>query len=150
MSDPRDQALAYVSDHNVATLATHGAQGPWAAAVFYISDGFTLTFLSSPKSRHASDLETNPQCAVAIHEDYKDWPEIKGLQLEGSVRKLSGSKKVGAITRYGSKFPVVRADRAPALIRAALEKVAWYEFTPTRCFFIDNSQSFGHRDEIEI
>jgi len=150
MSDPRDQALAYVAGHNVATLATHGDQGPWAAAVFYVSDGFTLTFLSSSRTRHASDLETNPQCAVAIHEDYKDWPEIKGLQMEGDVRTLTGSKRLSAIARYGSKFPVVSAQHAPDLIRAALEKVSWYEFTPTRCFFIDNSQSFGHRDEIQI
>ena len=150
MSDRRDQALAYVAGHNVATLATHGDQGPWAAAVFYVSDGFTLTFLSSPTTRHAQDLEANPQCAAAIHEDYEDWPQIKGLQLEGHVHRLSGSKKVGAIARYGAKFPVVQAAKAPALIRAALEKVAWYEFTPTRCFFIDNSQGFGHRDEITL
>ncbi len=150
MSDRRDDALAYIKSHNVATLATHGDQGPWAAAVFYVSDGFSLTFLSSSRTRHAGDLETNPRCAAAIHEDYKDWPAIKGLQLEGSVHRLTGSSRLSAIARYGAKFPVVRADNAPALIRAALEKVAWYEFTPNRCFFIDNSQSFGHRDDIEL
>jgi len=150
MSERRDQALAYITDHNVATLATRGEQGPWAAAVFYVSNGFTLTFLSSPTSRHAGDLEADPRCAAAIHEDYKDWPAIKGLQLSGRVHRLSGSKKVSAIVRYGAKFPVVRAEHAPALIRVALEKVAWYELSPERCFFIDNSLGFGHRDEIQI
>jgi len=150
MSERRDQALAYIADHNVATLATRGEQGPWATAVFYVSNGFTLTFLSSPTSRHAGDLEADSRCAAAIHEDYEDWPAIKGLQLSGRVNRLSGSKKVSAIARYGAKFPVVRAEHAPALIRAALEKVAWYELSPERCFFIDNSLGFGHRDEIEI
>jgi hypothetical protein len=63
---------------------------------------------------------------------------------------LTGSRKLRAIARYGAKFPVVRPEQAPALIRAALEKVAWYELVPERCFFVDNSRGFGHRDEIPL
>jgi hypothetical protein len=150
MSDRRDVVLAYLASHQVMTLATNGPLGPWAAAVFYVNDEFTLTFLSSPRSRHAGDLAADPRCAAAIHEDYHDWPEIKGVQLEGRARVLTGSRKLRAIARYGAKFPVVRPEQAPALIRAALEKVAWYELVPERCFFVDNSRGFGHRDEIPL
>jgi len=150
MSGRRDEVLDYLASHQVMTLATHGPQGPWAAAVFYVNDGFTLTFLSSPGSRHAGDLTANPRCAAAIHEDYRDWPGIKGVQLEGQVQVLSGSSKILAIARYAEKFPVVRPDQAPASIRAALDRVSWYELVPERCFFIDNAQGFGHRDEITL
>jgi uncharacterized protein len=150
MSDRRVEALNYLENHQVMTLATNGSQGPWAAAVFYVNDGFTLTFLSSSQSRHGADLEVDPSCAAAIHEDYRDWREIKGVQLEGRVRMLSGARKVGAIARYGAKFPVVQPGQAPAMIRAALDKVAWYELVPERCFFVDNSQGFGHRDEVPL
>ncbi len=132
------------------TLATQGPGGPWAAAVFYVNDGFTLTFLSSPRSRHSGDLAEDSRCAAAIHEDYSDWPGIKGIQLEGRVRELSGADRAVAIARYAKKFPVVRPDRAPALIKAALKRVAWYQLVPERCFFVDNSQKFGHRDEIPL
>lgn len=150
MSDRRAAALDYLADHHVMTLATSGSFGPWAAAVFYVNDGFTLTFLSSSRSRHAVDLVSDARCAAAIHEDYDDWREIKGLQLEGSVRELSGARKIGAIARYGAKFPVIRPEHAPEIMRGALAKVSWYEFVPDKCFFIDNSQGFGHRDEIAL
>ena len=52
----RDQATAYVEGHNVMTLATHGPEGVWAAAVFYANDGFTLQFLSAPSSRHSRNI----------------------------------------------------------------------------------------------
>lgn len=150
MSNRRDQVLDYLASHHVMTLASSSPQGPWAAAVFYVNSGFTLTFLSSQRSRHAGDLAADPRGAAAIHEDYSDWPDIKGIQLEGKVRMLSGSDRLEAVARYAKKFPVVRPDRAPELIRAALERVAWYQLVPERCFFVDNSQGFGHRDEIPL
>ncbi len=150
MSQRRVEALDYLENHQVTTLATNGSHGPWAAAVFYVNNGFTLTFLSSSRSRHSADLDLDPRCAAAIHEDYRDWRDIKGIQIEGRVRTLSGAKKARAIARYGTKFPMVQPSTAPAMIRAALEKVAWYELVPERCFFVDNSRGFGHRDEIPL
>jgi uncharacterized protein YhbP (UPF0306 family) len=150
VSERRDEVLDYLANHHVMTLATHGSRGPWAAAVFYVNDGFKLTFLSSSRSRHGNDLAVDSHCAAAIHEDYSDWTDIKGVQLEGQVRMLSGTGRIEAVSRYAAKFPVVRPDRAPALIRAALERVAWYELVPQRCFFVDNSQGFGHREEISL
>jgi hypothetical protein len=150
MADRSGEVLEYLANHQVMTLATTGSHGPWAAAVFYVNNGFNLTFLSSPRSRHGSDLADDQRCAAAIHEDYRYWPEIKGVQIEGRAHILSGSKKVAAIARYGVKFPVVRPGKSSALIRAALDKVAWYELVPERCYFIDNSKGFGHRDEIQL
>ena len=150
MSDRRREALDYLESHHVMTLATSGVEGPWAAAVFYVNDGFRLYFLSSLRSRHGGDLDAAGRCAAAIQEDYPDWPDIKGIQIEGQVRRLSGMDRAAAIALYAKKFPVVRPDRAPELIRAALERIAWFELIPERCFFIDNSRGFGHRDEIPI
>ncbi len=150
MSDRRDAALDYLERHQVMTLATGGPAGPWAAAVFYVNDGFDLTFVSSATSRHATDLARDPRCGAAIHEDYDDWRDIKGIQIEGTVRVLSGARKAAAIARYGAKYPVVLPDRAPSSLRAALEKITWYELVARRCFFVDNSLGFGHRDEIPL
>lgn len=150
MSDPRVAALEYLATHHVMTLASTGPAGPWAAAVFYANDGFALTFLSSPTTRHATDIEEYGRCAAAIHEDYSEWRAIKGVQLEGPVRRLTGAERVAAIARYAQKFAVIRPDRAPDVVRAALAKVAWYELVADRCFFIDNATGFGNRFEIEL
>jgi uncharacterized protein YhbP (UPF0306 family) len=141
-TSPRDDALRYLQAHNVATLATTGAEGPWAAAVFYAHTGFTLYFLSSPTSRHGSNIGDGAEVAATIQEDYSDWREIKGIQLEGRAKRLEGAERAEAEARFGAKFP--------RLIARALRLVAWYELEPTRLYFVDNSRGFGHRDEIPL
>jgi uncharacterized protein YhbP (UPF0306 family) len=149
--DARNLALGYLRDHHVLTLATHGGEGLWAAAVFYVSDGFTLYFLSSPASRHCLNLAQNPRVSATIQEDYADWPEIKGVQLEGAAGEISGDEETRARKLYGEKFPVVgKLAQAPAAIVKAMAKVRWYKLVPERLYFIDNSAGFGHRDEIGL
>ncbi|MBM4422254.1 MAG: pyridoxamine 5'-phosphate oxidase [Chloroflexi bacterium] len=147
----REKALAYLRDHNVMTLATNGPLGLWAAAVFYVNDGFALYFLSAPTTRHIHNLEANPSVAATIHEDYKDWRAIKGIQLEGEVRRIAGAEQAAALVRYGLKFPIVgRLADAPAEIASAMSRIAWYKIAPSRLYFIDNSLGLGHRDEVPL
>ena len=148
---PNERAQTYLRTHNVMTLASHGAEGVWAAAVFYASDGFTLYFLSAPDTRHCRNLASNPRASAAVHEDYSDWKEIKGVQMEGPVSMLAGEEEKRARRIYGEKFPVVgKLEQAPASIVKALAKVRWYRLNPERLYFIDNSAGFGHRDEIDL
>lgn len=143
------QALDYLAAHHVMTLATHGPQGPWAAAVFYVNQGFDLYFLSSPRSRHAGDLALDERAAVTVQEDYIEWADIRGVQLEGRIELLSGAEAVDARMLYGTKFPLIAAtDAAPAPIAAALARVHWYRLVATRAYFVDNSRGFGHREQV--
>lgn len=148
-ADSRQRVQRYLRIHRVATLATMAADGPWAAAVFYASDGDTLYFLSSPNSRHCRNLEQDSRAAATIQGDYDDWPEIKGIQMEGVVSELRDADEKRARRLYAEKFPFIgKLKSAPPPIVAALARVRWYRLTPTRLFFIDNSVSFGHREEI--
>jgi uncharacterized protein YhbP (UPF0306 family) len=147
----RTRAEKYLRDHNVATLATRGSGDLWAAAVFYVNDGFTLYFLSSPTTRHCANLAQDPAVALTIQEDYADWLEIKGIQIEGVCSEISGAEEELARRLYGKKFPVVGLlAQAPAAIVKALAKVRWYKVVPQRLYFIDNSAGLGHRDEVEM
>lgn len=141
----------YLTDHHIMTLATQSAEGPWAAAVFYASEGCSLIFLSSPSSRHCLNLQRDSRCAATIQEDYRDWAQIKGIQLEGRVAPLEGDEARRAQQIYGAKFPIAGPlAKAPPAIVAALARVSWFRLTPTRLLFIDNSKGFGHRDEIRL
>ena len=152
----RDQALAYLADHNVVTLATEGPDGRWAAAVFYVHDGWTLYFLSSPGSRHGRNIALHPAIAATIQEDYREWTEIRGIQMEGLAQRLSGAEEARAIECYSRKFPLIRppagpADAVPAAsrqIQRAMSRIAWFRLVPSRLYFIDNSRGLGHRDEV--
>jgi uncharacterized protein YhbP (UPF0306 family) len=137
--------------HHVATLATSGAQSVWAAAVFYVHDGWNLYFLSAPGSRHCLNLSHSAQVAVTIQGDHADWPGIQGVQIEGVVEELSGDAEARARLMYGQKFPLIgKLAQAPAVIVEALTKIRWYQVAPQRLLFIDNSLGFGHRDELDL
>ncbi|HIP72847.1 MAG TPA: pyridoxamine 5'-phosphate oxidase [Anaerolineae bacterium] len=130
------------------TLATYGNEGVWAAAVFYVNEGFTLYFLSAGHTRHARNILAQPHVAAAIQEDYADWPVIQGIQLEGDVQILEGEERDTAVTLYRRKYPFL--NQINPQIEAALTQVNWYQLTPTRLYFIDNSKGLGHRDEVNL
>jgi uncharacterized protein YhbP (UPF0306 family) len=141
----------YLAARNVMTLATQGPEGPWAAAVFFASEGHSLVFLSSPGSRHCRNLALDARCAATIQQDYSDWAQIKGIQLEGRVLELEGEERVRAQRLYGAKFPIVAPlATVPPAILEAMAKVHWYRVLPERLYFIDNSKGFGHREEIAL
>ncbi len=140
---------AYLAAQHVMTLATHGADGPWAAAVFYAELDDGLIFLSSPHSRHAGHLAHDSHCAAAIHGGADDWSTIRGIQLEGRVESLQGDARAQARARYGEKFPFARPAVAVAPILQALARVHWYRLRIARLYFIDNARGFGKRQVFE-
>ncbi len=147
-AEAKERALAYVAGHNVMTLATHGPEGVWAAAVFYASDGFNLFFLSAGHTRHAGNMAIEPRVAATIQEDYADWSAIKGIQLEGMARLLAGAERAAAVALYADKFQFIK--QPVAAIEKALAGVNWYHLSPERLYFIDNSRGFGHRNELDL
>ncbi|RPH58238.1 MAG: pyridoxamine 5'-phosphate oxidase [Burkholderiales bacterium] len=145
----RQRVLDYLRTHHVMTLATQGDKGPWAAAAFYVNDDFTLYFLSAPSTRHCTELAGHARVAATIHEDYADWPQIRGIQLEGIASELADEDADRARRLYGDKYPIVgKLAQAPAAIVEAMAKIRWYRVVPDRLYFIDNSAGFGHRDEL--
>ncbi len=146
--DLRRSVLIYLKEHRVMTLATSGVDGPWAAAVFYANRGFNLYFISADHTRHVQDLAFNSRVAATIQKDYRNWPDIKGVQLEGLVAKLSGNERSRAIAQYKGKFPFI--DSAGVQIQSAFKRISWFRLTPDRLYFIDNSRGLGHRDLIDL
>ena len=142
------RARDYLRDHHVMTLATHGPEGVWAAAVFYVNDGFQLYFLSAGHTRHAQNMAAAPRVAATIQEDYADWTAIQGIQLEGTVWLLAGKERETALALYAKKYSFL--NQPIAVVEAALMRVNWYCLSPERLYFVDNSRGFGHRDEIEL
>ena len=137
----------FLARHHVMTLATQGADGPWAAALFYARDGDDLIFLSSPTSRHCRDLALQPRCAATIQPETVNWRAIQGVQVEGEARELTVGELAPAQQRYGERFPFVRPGIAPPAIVTALARVRWYRLRIERLYFIDNERGFGQRQE---
>jgi len=151
----KELILSYMEGHNTMTLGTCDKDIPWAATVFYASDGFRLYFFSAPDSRHCQNLAANPKVAVTIQEDYRDWRQIKGIQLEGKVVEIDSVLEKGkAMAVYARKYPEVMkvfTNPASGVFYKAFLKVKFYCVVPGRVFYIDNErQGFGKRQELVL
>ena len=140
-------AKDYLKNHNVLSLATCNGLQPWVAPVFYAVHADKLVFLSAPHTRHCKNLTANTFVAGSIQEDYSDWSEIKGFQLQGQVQQVSSERLSDCIAAYSKKFPVTGVH-APAEISEALARILWFELTVQQIHFVDNSRGLGHRDEL--
>jgi uncharacterized protein YhbP (UPF0306 family) len=136
------------------TLATCADNVPWAATVFYASEELTLYFFSAPDARHSANLAANARVAVTVQEDYRDWRQIQGVQLEGKVALVdSVLEKAKALAVYARKYPdVIKlfSDPSSGVFHRAFLKVKFYRVDSERVFFIDNAQGFGKRQELVL
>lgn len=144
--DDRALALDFLRNHHVLTLAVIDEDGPWAAALFYASHGFRCYFLSDPDTRHARAIAADPRVAATIQEQPEDWTAIRGIQIVGEARRLTGGARASALARYLSRFRAAAAD--PRLV-GAFRRAATYELRPIRVFYVDNRR-FGQRIEITL
>jgi len=143
--------------HATATLATAGADGPWAAAVFYASDAdLNLYFVTDPGTRHGSNLRNDARVAAAIHADVASWNEVRGLQLEGAARVVAESGRAAALGIYLHKFPEVRRlseaprNDAEREIGERLGRIPLWCLAPARIRIIDNRERFGWKQELVL
>ncbi|RMG54017.1 MAG: pyridoxamine 5'-phosphate oxidase [Acidobacteria bacterium] len=148
----RQRVLDYLRDHHTMTLATIGPDGPWATGLFYAHDEFDVYWLSDPRSRHSRNIAVNPQVAVAIHEDYRRWEEIRGIQMEGVAELVGPLADAGRPADiYLTRYPFLRDPaHLPRPLAEALTRARLYHFMPRRIYFIDNSQGFASRQEVML
>jgi len=147
----------YLAQHNTMTLATSGENGPAAAALFYASDEqLRLYFLSEAKAAHAANLAREPRVAVTIHEDYRDWRTIQGVQVRGVARRLSAPIETArALALYLGKYPFLESfiadpGRAGELLALKIGKSHFHVVEPRWIRWIDNRAGFGFRQECEL
>lgn len=145
---------AVLGSHTTMTLATNGADGPWAAALFYAHDSdLNLYFISAPGTRHAADIERDPKVAVAVNAQHKDWSDIRGLQISGVAEIVPPDQRPGAVEIYLAKFPDLRPlfsaprDEQESRIARAFAASPFYRVRPNTIRLIDNGKAFGHREE---
>jgi uncharacterized protein YhbP (UPF0306 family) len=138
---------ALLAEQSTLTLATLSPAGePQAASLFFAAAGdLSLYWTSGSHSRHSLNLDRNPRAAVTVHAAAWSWTDIRGVQMEGRVERLpAGEAWQAAWQLYLAKFPFVRD------FQAEVSRSNFYRFTPGWVRLIDNSQGFGHKDELRL
>jgi uncharacterized protein YhbP (UPF0306 family) len=145
----RTRLQHFLAEHTTLTLATVGEDGqPQAASLFFAEmDDLSLIFISDKQVRHSQNIARDSRVAATIYADGQQWQSIRGLQLEGVCTELSGQAAKTAKAVYLTKYPFISRN---ALLTAMLLRVTFYKITPTWLRLIDNSQGFGHKEDLRL
>lgn len=145
----RQEALKLVASLHVCTLATYGDGQPHAVSLFYAHDGFDLYWFSEPSSRHSRHIESldEARVVVAIAADHQDFATVRGVQIAGLARRLTGPLEIaGGLARLTGRYGfLARLFETPRELAEAVCKAAVYRLTAERVTFIDNTKGFGHK-----
>ncbi len=135
------------------TLATWGADGPWATPVIYAweptSSGVSLYFMSRLSTRHAQNISARPRVAAAIHPN--ETRPLRGLQIEGAVTLLRDTEALRAIRIYLRRFPKARRRFSiRAVVQESLD-LRSFRFLVERVFVLSEEHfGWGNRVLLEL
>ncbi len=136
-----------VRSQSTLVLSTVNADGtPHATPLFYLAGGeLELYWFSAASSQHSDNLTRDRNVAVALYASTEHWKEICGVQMRGTVEKITDRKIRRDITRrYCDRFDLGQ------IFRLALARSSLYVLRPAWIRYIDNSKRFGYRSEISL
>jgi len=146
----------FLSKHHTISIATSAEGELWSASVFYVSDEkLNIYFISFEESKHIQGLLKNKRVSATINQDVSDWMQIKGLQLQGLAYKVPEQHRKDILDAYRKKFDSIhRLLELPETddekkIAKQFNSISLFSFDPDWIRFLDNSLSFGSKEEIE-
>ncbi|MFH0957993.1 MAG: pyridoxamine 5'-phosphate oxidase family protein [Pseudomonadota bacterium] len=147
--------ISFMDSSTIMTLSCSLNDEPWSVPVYYARRAFDLIFFSSKESLHSQIFCKNPKAAASISGDSKRWEDIKGLQMNGTVRLLTRLSDITrAASAYFKRHPFARDFFSNSkFISTELSKktkIALYVFGIKSIHYLDNSYGFGARWKIDI
>lgn len=128
-TDTKEEALAFLKAHSLATLATVSPDGhPRARLIYYVcDDSLNLYFLSLGNTRKVSDIRANPKAAIVVSGDDK----THTLQIEGVFEEMTDTATFGpVITELSRNLFPENAPEAP-ITHMDKGKPVFFKFVPT-------------------
>ena len=141
----RDAIHELLLRESTLTLGTVGADlRPHSTPLFYLpQQDLSLIWFSSSRSLHSRNCVARPSVAIAIHAATFDWRSIRGVQLHGTVARVSARRERALMVgQFCERFKL----RGPP--RLAMCAMTLYRFKPRWARLIENAKAFGTRTEI--
>ncbi|PIX81414.1 MAG: hypothetical protein COZ34_03410 [Candidatus Pacebacteria bacterium CG_4_10_14_3_um_filter_34_15] len=138
----KKNVLDFLETKKLLVIATYGDH-PWIASVYYSFDkDLNLYFISAPSTIHGRQMEKNKKVAVAIVDSNQKPSDVKrGLQIYGTVEKVSGINKVRHALRLWKDFlNIQRPDISFESMKKGLYKGRMYTITPKKIKLFDQEK----------
>lgn len=146
MLDAKKRIIELLEKGYLLSIGTVDEGGPWVSDVRYVSDdGCKIYWMSDPNCRHSRAIEKNPKVAGAIEINYNFGTPNLGLQISGTVKKLSMLRVDLAI-----KYMTRRGKPKPSQVSTILKSgYCWYELTP-EFIELNDEENFGFDNKQKI
>jgi uncharacterized protein YhbP (UPF0306 family) len=134
-----------LNEETTLSLATTGEGGQACVApLFYIVDKeLWIYWLSSESSLHSLNLARTPRAAATVYRSVDNWKKIRGVQLRGTVSKVTGQERRNALLdAYCERFKLGR------VLRMAASQSTIYCLKPEFLRYIENARGFGFKFEL--
>ena len=128
-----ERIIKFLARHHVLNLATVSKEGlPYCAACFYAYDKLRnrLIFTSDDTTRHAQEMDLNPNVACAITLETRVVGKVQGAQICGRVERGNEEDK----HVYIKRFPY-----------AAVAPLTIWAIEPSFIKLTDNTLGFGKK-----
>ncbi len=138
----KKDVLDFLTTKKLLVLATNG-EYPWIASVYYSFDkDLNLYFISNPTTMHGQHIEKNNKVAAAIVDSHQKPSDVKrGLQIYGTVEKVSGINKVRhALCLWKDFLNIQRPDISFENMQKGLYKGRVYKLTPKKIKLYDEAK----------
>ena len=146
----REAIVAYLNAHRHCVLATVTPDGnAHVSTVSYVNEGLEIYFMTDPSSRKARNIESCPNIAIAVTEDYLDWDEIRGIHLSGTVEWIKDETELKKTQKmFADKFPQVH--KYLGQYGVTIDIIPFLRIKPAKIDYLDYSKGFNHWDTLEI
>lgn len=130
------------------TLATVRPDGyPQATTVSYANDGMDIYVGIGKNSQKADNLRHNNKVSLTINAPYKDWNEIKGLSISGTVEFLNDAKELQhaadcMIKRFPQLLEWTKSNQT--------NDVLLLKIRPQFLSLLDYQKGFGHTELLQV
>lgn len=134
--------LDLLDTHNSLSISYIEDNKPRSCALWFAvhkGNNPGLLFLSSLETLHGKNLVKPTQVSFTVHKDDQDYMKIRGFQGSGSCQMVD---KGNLLNIYNKKF-----DISNPTLEEVLESSRLYEISIHWLRYIDNSISFGHKEE---
>ncbi len=132
------------------TLATVSAAGhPWTSHVFYawLPEENLFVFTTETKTRHGAEMAADANVAAGIALETRTVGRLQGLQIEGTVYRVSGTTtpSLRATPPQEGNFTTARRAYLKRFPYAAVADLSLWLLEPSLMKLTDNTLGFGKK-----
>ncbi len=146
MADLVQSAKDIIKNNLYLTLATAEGNSPWVAPLYFCVDSsYNFYFVSEIDTKHARDIQINPEVAFAIFDSHSEVGKGSGIQGSGNVQIVKDEEVASELANYHTDF----IKLTPEMLKGSAP-YRLFKLVPDKIFVLDSEAKPSKRVEVTL